>query len=211
MKVKNITTQTLQRLPLYLNYLKSLPVNAPSITSATIIADALGFNDVQVRKDLASVSDGGKPKIGYITADLIADIEDALGYNDTHSAVIVGVGNLGHALMAFEGFNECGLDIVAGFDINDDVVGTKIKGKPIFAMDKLQNLCQRLKVNIGIITVPVYTAQEACDQLVASGIKAIWNFAPTHLNVPDGVLVQNENMASSLVILSKHLTENISA
>ena len=100
---------------------------------------------------------------------------------------------------------------MAGFDINDDVVGTKIKGKPIFAMDKLQNLCQRLKVNIGIITVPVYTAQEACDQLVASGIKAIWNFAPTHLNVPDGVLVQNENMASSLVILSKHLTENISA
>ena len=74
MKVKNITTQTLQRLPLYLNYLKSLPANAPSNTSATIIADALGFNDVQVRKDLASVSDGGKPKIDYITADLIADI-----------------------------------------------------------------------------------------------------------------------------------------
>ena len=115
----DVYKRQLQLLPLYLNYLKSLPVNAPSNTSATIIADALGFNDVQVRKDLASVSDGGKPKIGYITADLIAYIEDALGYNDTHSAVIVGVGNLGHALMAFEGFNECGLDIVAEMCIRD--------------------------------------------------------------------------------------------
>jgi redox-sensing transcriptional repressor len=207
MSVKNIPTQTLRRLPLYLNYLKSLPQGASVNISATAIAEALGLNNVQVRKDLAFVSDGGKPKIGYVTENLILDLERFLGYDDAESAVIVGVGNLGHALLSYKGFKAYGLHIVAGFDTNQTLIGMEIDGKPIMPVERLGDLCRRMKIHIGIITVPEQEAQTVCDSLVESGVRAIWNFAPVHLKAPENVLIQNENMAASLAVLSKHLTE----
>jgi redox-sensing transcriptional repressor len=207
MAVSTISQPTLRRLPRYLSYLKSLEPNAPEYISATGIAEALGLGQVQVRKDLAQVSNSGRPKVGYVTSQLITEIEAFLGYNNTHDAVIVGAGRLGQALLGHEGFRSYGLNILAAFDVAPEVIGTSDSGKPIFPMDRLDHICRRLNVRIGVITVPVSQAQDVCDKLVAAGIKAIWNFAPTHLYVPEGVLVQTENMAASLAMLSKHLTE----
>ncbi len=206
---KPISAQALQRLPIYLNLLKSLPADKFTNISATTIAEALRLNDVQVRKDLALVSSGGRPKIGYLTKNLISDIENFLGYGNADSAVIAGAGGLGRALLSYDGFSKYGLDIIAAFDVDEMIIGTTINGKKVLSSDKLKDLCSRMKVRIGIITVPTPYAQDICSQMVESGILAIWNFAPVTLNVPDNVLVQNEDMAFSLAKLSKNLSKKL--
>lgn len=206
METKSVPSQTFRRLPQYLAYLKSLPQDGPANISATVIAQALDMNDVQVRKDLAMISDGGRPKIGYVRTDLIRDIERFLGYDDTRSAVLVGAGNLGRALLSYERFEEYGLSIAAAFDTDPALIGTTVHKTPILPVNKLADLCRRLKIHIGILTVPDVAAQAACDALVEGGILAIWNFSPTQLRVPGGILVFNENMAGSLAVLSKHLS-----
>ena len=202
---QQVSVNTLQRLPTYLNYLKSLDDNGN--ISSTEIARALGLNDVQVRKDLSSVSSGGRPKVGYNIRGLILDLKEFLGYNAVNDAVMVGCGNLGRALMSYRGFREYGLRIVAGFDISDDIVGEEVGGKPILPLSSLPQYCRENGVRIGVITTPAQAAQKACDLLMEGGIKAVWNFAPAHITVGEGVLVQNENMACSLALLSKHLNE----
>jgi len=198
----------LKRLPAYLSYLKSMPENAPPHISATSLANALGMGEVQVRKDLAMVSDGGRPKIGYLRESLVDAIEQFLGYDNTTDAVLVGAGNLGRALMDYEGFEEYGLNIVAAFDA-DPVAERTEGGKPIYPVEKLASFCRSHKILMGIITVPAENAQAVADQLVAGGIKAIWNFAATYLDVPSNILIQTENMATSLAVLSVHLQAQI--
>ena len=206
---KEISRATLKRLPTYLSYLKALPSEASANISATALAAGLHMGEVQVRKDLALVSDGGRPKIGYNREHLIADIENFLGYGNSNDAVLIGAGKLGRALLGYGGFAEYGLNIVAAFDANDTLIGTTKGGKPIMHLSRLGEVCQRYKIKIGIITVPAEYAQGVCDLLIENGILAIWNFAPKHLNVPDGILVQNENMAASLALLCKHLNERM--
>ena len=201
---KQISKSVLRRLPTYLTYLKSIQNAESPYISATALANALGMGEVQVRKDLAMVSDGGRPKIGYPRDLLIEDIEQFLGYDNTTDAIIVGAGKLGQALMCYKGFDEYGLNILAGFDKSPDVDFTD-NGKPIFAMDQLESFCRTHKILMAIITTPETSAQQVCDELIKCGIKAIWSFAPGHLEVPEGVMVHNENMATSLAILSVHL------
>lgn len=201
---KKISKAVLKRLPSYLAYLKSIQDQEYPYISATALANALGMGEVQVRKDLASVSDGGRPKIGYLRESLIDDIEQFLGYDNATDAVLVGAGKLGQALMDHKGFDEYGLNILAGFDIRPKVERTE-DGKPIYSMDKLESYCHSHMVRMAIITVPASHAQAVCDRLIKAGIKAIWNFAPTHLEVPSNILVQHENMATSLAVLSMHL------
>ena len=208
MEPKKISKSVLKRLPGYLAYLKSMPDNAPPHISATALANALGMGEVQVRKDLAMVSDGGRPKIGYLREALIDDIEQFLGYDNTTDAVLIGAGKLGQALMAYKGFDEYGLNILAAFDRTPKMERTE-EGKPVYPIEKLTQFCRSNKVLMGIITVPAEAAQSVADQLIAGGIKAIWNFAPTHLDVPPTILVQNENMATSLAVLSVHLQAQI--
>ena len=198
-----ISVQALQRLPLYLQYLKTLP-DAANI-SARALGAVLGFGEIQVRKDLASVSDGGRPKVGYVVGELRHDIAVALGYDNVNDAVLVGAGRLGRALLSYEGFSDYGLNIVAAFDAKFDVCGRDESGKQVFPLEKLPDLCRRMKIEIGIITVPAAAAQSVCDLLCQSGIRAVWNFAPAHVTVPQGVLLKNENMAASLAVLSQHL------
>lgn len=208
MEHKKISKSVLKRLPGYLAYLKNMPENAPAHISATALAGALGMGEVQVRKDLAMVSDGGRPKIGYQRECLIEDIEQFLGYDNTTDAVLIGAGKLGQALMAYSGFEEYGLNILAAFDVSPTASQTD-EGKPVYHISKLEQFCRSHKVLMGIITVPADHAQEVADRLIAVGIKAIWNFAPTHLDVPGHILVQNENMATSLAVLSVHLQAQI--
>ena len=199
-----IPLKALQRLPMYLQLLKEKRQKEQIYTASSALAAELGLTEIQVRKDLATVSKSGKPKVGYVIVDLIRDIEKALGYDNVHDAVLVGAGKLGRALMDYQGFREYGLNIVAGFDIKATGLETEA-GKPIYPMDKLEDLCKRLQIHMGIITVPADAAQEVCDQLVNSGIVAIWNFAPAHIWTPDGIYVKSENMASSLAVISNYL------
>lgn len=208
MEDKKVSKSVLKRLPGYLAYLKSLPDTAPENISATALAQALGMGEVQVRKDLAMVSDGGRPKVGYRRERLIDDIEQFLGYDNTTDAVLIGAGKLGLALMGYIGFEEYGLNILAAFDVKPSVDKTE-DGQPVYPMSELDRFCRIHKVLLGIITVPASAAQEAADRLIAVGVKAIWNFAPAHLDVPEGILVQNENMATSLAVLSVHLQAQI--
>lgn len=204
MERKEISKSVLKRLPGYLNYLKNIPDDASPYISATALANALGMGEVQVRKDLAAVSDGGRPKIGYLRESLIEDISQFLGYDNTTDAILIGAGKLGQALLGYGGFSAYGLNILAAFD-TEPAVSKTAEGKPIYPMDQLEGFCRSNKVLMGIITVPGKYAQSVCDRLIACGIKAIWNFAPVHLDVPGNILVQNENMATSLAVLSMHL------
>ncbi|MBR2937720.1 MAG: redox-sensing transcriptional repressor Rex [Oscillospiraceae bacterium] len=208
MQYKEISKSVLKRLPGYLTYLKSLPEDDATYISATALANALGMGEVQVRKDLALVSDGGRPKIGYHRKSLMEDISQFLGYDNTTDAILVGAGKLGQALLGYSGFKAYGLNILAAFDTNPVADRTE-DGKPILPMDELENYCRKNKVLMGIITVPTAYAQQVCDQMIACGIKAIWTFAPVHLDVPENILVQSENMANSLALLSMHLKAQI--
>ncbi|MBE7721703.1 redox-sensing transcriptional repressor Rex [Lacrimispora indolis] len=206
--VGGISRKTLERLPMYHHYLERKCREGTETISAPAIALDLRLNEVQVRKDLAMVAKtAGKPKMGYLVKDLIRDMEEFLGFHNTNQAALVGVGSLGKALLSYKGFEQYGVEIVLAFDSDGRKVNTKIGGKPVFPIEKLENLCQRMNIHIGIITVPAEYAQEVCNRLVAGGVRAIWNFAPTHLAVPGHVLVQNENMAVSLAALSKYLYE----
>ena len=208
MQQKKVSKSVLKRLPGYLDYLKSLSENGPVHISATALANALGMGEVQVRKDLAMVSDGGRPKIGYVRQALIDDIEQFLGYDNTTDAVLLGAGKLGQALLDYKGFEEYGLNILAAFDTAPK---TEIAEgcKPIYHLDELEGFCRKHKVLMGIITVPGDYAQDVADRLVGCGIKAIWNFAPARLDVPANILVQQENMATSRAVLSMHLQAQI--
>ena len=208
MERREISKSVLKRLPGYLAYLKGIRDSVSPYISATALANALGMGEVQVRKDLAMVSDGGRPKIGYLRERLIDDIEQFLGYDNTTDAVLIGAGKLGQALLGYSGFSAYGLNILAAFDANPDLKETD-DGKPVYHISKLQQFCKDNKVLMGIITVPQEYAQAVCDQLIEYGIKAIWNFAPVHLDVPANILVQHENMATSLAVLSMHLQAQI--
>ena len=207
MSKKNIfSKQALKRLPVYMSYLKTLDPSEVKYISSATVAKALDMNDVQVRKDLAAVcKSAGVPKKGFILADLISGISDFLGYGSGNDAILVGAGNLGMALMSYQGFDKYGINIVAAFDSRKEI----IDGKKVFDVSELGKMCKELNVKIGIITVPDTEAQRVCDMLVENGILAIWNFAPKHIKAPEDILVQNENMASSLALLSNHLREKI--
>lgn len=203
METTTLSKKLLIRLPIYLNYLKSLPDTVENI-SATKIAKALDLGDVLVRKDLAKISDGGRRKLGYLRENLIEDIEGFLDINSTLDAVVVGVGSLGEALLNYGGFEISGINVLAGFDLYPDEFQTNT-GKKIYPIRKLEDFCKKNGVRIGIITVPAAKAQEVCDLLVFCGVDAIWNFAPTHLIVPENITIQNENLAASLATLRMHM------
>lgn len=204
MEHKEVSKLVLKRLPGYLSYLKGMPAGGSAYISATALATALGLGDVQVRKDLALVSDGGRPKVGYLRERLIEDISQFLGYDNTTDAILVGAGKLGQALLGYSGFEAYGLNILAAFDQKAEC-REAVDGKTIYDMSQLESFCNNNKILMGIITVPAEYAQDVCEKMINAGIKAIWNFAPVHLDVPDHILVQNENMATSLAVLSMHL------
>ena len=202
-----ISKATLGRLPSYLEFLRNLPLDKVPYISATAIAKHLGLGDVQVRKDLAAVSGAGKPKLGYVTAELVEKLEDFLGYNQLTSAVLVGAGKLGRALLQYDEFEKYGVKISAAFDSNKRAISLGSKTE-ILPMNQFEYFCKTQNIKLGIITVGEGSAQAVCDQMVKSGITAIWNFAPCKLNVPAGILLQNENLALSLAHLNNQLCKS---
>lgn len=203
--LRPIPEPTLRRLPAYHEYLKRLQAQGKNTVSCTVIGEALRVYSTQVRKDLAVTGIVGRPKTGYDIPELMRAIESFLGWDDNRSAFLAGVGSLGSAILGYRGFQAHGLKIVAGFDCDPKLVGKEIHGKSVLHIDKLAGLARRMHVHMGIISVPAEAAQDVADRMIEGGIHAIWNFAPTSLAVPEGVIVQNENLASSLAVLSKRI------
>lgn len=209
--MKSFSKNQLQRYPIYLKYFKSLYEQGVVDISSPKIAKELGYSEEQIRKDLQAVSDeAGRPKKGRDLAHLIETLEGFLGYRDSTTAVLVGCGHLGGALLNYPNFTEMGLSIIAGFDVDPNKIGTMIAGKEIFSLERLPNLLPRLSAHIVIVAVPAQSAQEVVDLAVEAGALAIWNFAPTHINVPLNVVVENVNLASSLAVLSHRLNLELS-
>lgn len=207
---KAIPEPTLRRLPIYYQYLKKIQSETKSeYISCTQIGNELNILPIQVRKDLEITDASGKPKLGYGVNDLLSNIEDFLGWNNTTEAYLVGVGNLGSALLGYQGFKDYGLNIIAAFDIDEAKSGTEIHGKMVFPVTKLYEMIKRMGIKIGILTVPAQSAQNMADTMVEAGIHAIWNFSPVKIMTPQNIIVQHENLASSLVVLSKKLTMSL--
>ena len=206
MEPNKVSKKLLNRLPVYLNYLKNLPEHSENV-SATAMAKALGLGDVQVRKDLAKISHTGRRRTGRNRELLIQDIEEYLDFATETGTILVGAGKLGQALLDYPGFMESGLNVMAGFDILPEKK-LSASGKPIYPMSRLESFCKCYDVRIGIIAVPAESAQSVCDSLISCGISAIWNFAPVHLKVPEHVVVQSENLAVSLASLRMQIKNN---
>ena len=205
-----LSVATLRRMPSYLRYLKILRSQGVKNVSSVAIATEIGLNPVQVKKDISYATKvPGKPKIGFVVEELIDNIEDFLGCYNIKEAVLVGVGKLGRTLLSYNGFSNYGLNIVAAFDSNAELWGIDVNGKKIYPIEKLSDIIVSSGAKMGIITVPKASAQSVCDMLVGAGVKGIWNFAATHLNVPDDVALKNEDLAASLAILSQQLTEKL--
>jgi len=201
-----LTIQAMQRMPYYRHLVAEAKARGEMNISSTAIAEKLSLNPVLVRKDLAAVSTRhGKPKKGFFVDELLVDIERYMGCGEHKEAVIVGAGHLGRALMGNEEFGEYGIRITAGFDTDPKLAGTEINGIKILSAAELQDYCVGHGIKIAILTTPADNAQETADLLVEAGVSAIWNFALVMLKVPDGVLVRNENLASSLAVLSHHI------
>ncbi len=202
-----LTIQALQRMPYYLHCLEEAKAEGINTISATSIANKLQLNDVLVRKDISAVASAkGKPKAGFPVDMLIRDIENYMGCNDRKEAVIAGAGSLGTALLRNSEFEEYGLSIAAAFDVRPELIGKTINNIPVYEDDELEAFCREREIQLGVITAPPEAAQKIADAMVRGGIKAIWNFALVKLAVPEGILVQNENLASSLAMLSHHIS-----
>ena len=207
METVKVSKKLLNRLPVYLNYLKSLPDDYENV-SATVMARDLNLGEVQVRKDLAKVSEAGRRRTGRSRQQLVRDIESYLDLTTDTGTILVGTGKLGQALLDYNGFEESGMNLMAGFDISPFADQTS-GGKPIYPMNRLESFCRHYDVHIGIIAVPPESAQSICDCLVACGIKAIWNFAPVHLKAPNDVMVHSEDLAASLSALRMRMRRNM--
>ncbi len=202
---KTAGVPTIKRLPLYLSLLRKMKTEGQEYASGTVVARELGLDPIVVRKDLAITGAVGRPRLGFPMDEIIAAIEDFLGWSNTSDAMLVGVGNLGRALLGYRGFEQHGMRIVAAFDSNPDIIGTSVHGKTILDAKKLPELAKEMHVQIGVLTVTASVAQSVADAMVEGGIRAIWNFTPTTLDVPGNVILQREELASSLAVLSHRL------
>ncbi|HSV56745.1 MAG TPA: redox-sensing transcriptional repressor Rex [Magnetospirillaceae bacterium] len=197
---------TLRRLALYHSVLQRLQKDGREVVSCTRIGEELRFDPTQVRKDIEATGIVGKARIGYEVKALLVVIEEFLGWNNTREAFLVGAGSLGTALLGYERLKSLGLSIIAAFDTNPQKIGSTIHGVEVLPLEKLVDLSRRMLVLVGIITVPDESAQTVADLMVAGGMRAVWNFAPVSLAVPDGVVVEDVQIASSLAVLSKRLS-----
>ena len=197
----NISKATVSRMPAYLRYLKGEAGKGVEYVSSAVMAKDMGLSAIGVRKDLALVSSvQGKPRLGFEAQRLITDIEKFLGYHHWTNAVIIGVGALGKAILTYEGFENYGINVVAGFDASPEKIGA-YGGKPVYPVERMNEIVQRSDVTVGILTVPRSAAQEACDRLISAGVRSVLNFAPVYLHVPEGVTVKYEDLAVSLAQL----------
>lgn len=196
---------TLRRLPWYLAYLKLLKDKGEEYVSSTQISKEINVDASQIAKDLSFINISGKTRVGYEVNSLVDVLEDFLGFTRTHNAFILGAGSLGSALLHDDGLEQYGLRVEAAFDINPQKIGTVINGIPVYHIDQLATMIEDKQVNIGILTVPVDKAQQVADTMIDHGIKAIWNFTPFRIKVPQNIVVQNTSIYAHLAVMFNRL------
>ena len=196
---------TLRRLPWYLAFLKLMKGRGEAFISSTQIAKEINVDPSQVAKDLSFVNISGKTRVGYDINALVDVLEDFLGFTSQHKAFLFGVGSLGASLLHDTGLSQYGLEIVAGFDVREDLDGNMINGIPVFHMDDFPAKQKEYGATIGVITVPVEKAQEVTDRIIEGGIKALWNFTPFRIRVPEHIVVQNTSMYAHLAVMFNRL------
>ena len=205
---KQVPEPTLRRLPVYLYFLEKIREEGTINISAPTIGKKLKLDSTQVVKDLATTGVKGKPRVGYNTYELIHALEDYLGFNRTNEAFLVGAGNLGSALMAYQEGQALGLKIIAAFDCDEKKIGTHVGNTHVLEYKKLFSLAERLNVKIAIITTPNEVAQNIAEDLVNCGVKAIWNFTATILDLPKNIIVQNTSLSTSVAVMLRHLNDS---
>ena len=208
---RNISDASLRRLAAYHKVLQEMLLAGASTVSSSGIARILRLDPSQVRKDIEATGIIGKPKVGYPLAALIGWIEDFLGWTNTKQAVLAGAGSLGSALLGYKKFRQLGMDIVAVFDTDPQKFDHTIHGIQVFFPDKLPTFALSTHIHLGVIATPAAAAQATADLMVAGGIRAIWNFAPVHLRVPEFVVVRNEDLYESLASLTFKLHKRMLA
>jgi redox-sensing transcriptional repressor len=204
-----IPEASLRRLPIYHHLLEEMMIAGVPFVSCSGIGRALNLDPTQVRKDIEATGIVGKPKVGYPLPALVHWIETFLGWTNSKEAILAGTGSLGSALLGYQKFRQFGINIVAAFDIDAGKLGLSIHGKQVLPMEQLRDFTHARHIHLGVITTPSWAAQSVADLMVAGGIRAIWNFAPVHLRVPDLVIVQNEDLYPSLASLSFKLEKRM--
>lgn len=199
---RTIPLPSIQRLPVYLRFLKEQVARGESVVSCTRIAEEFGQLSVQVRKDLSITGIIGRPKVGYKIAELIEAIEEFLGWNGKTPACLVGAGSLGNAILGYAGFVEHGLDIQCVFDTDPKKIGTTVHGRPVHDVSELGKIAQTKSFEIGILTVPASAAQSSAQALLEIGVKAFWNYTPSRLELPSGVICEDVKLSASFAVLS---------
>ena len=194
---------TLRRLPWYLSNVKLMKEQGETYVSSTQISKQINVDASQIAKDLSYVNISGRTRVGYEIDALIEVLERFLGFTKMHKAFLFGVGSLGGALLRDSGLHHFGLEIVGAFDINPGLVGKEINGIPIYHSDEFEIKMKSCDVNIGVLTVPINIAQEITDKMIAGGIKAVWNFTPFRIRVPENIVVQNTSLYAHLLKDSK--------
>lgn len=197
---------SVRRLPAYLRLLRRWEAEGRESVSCTHLAEELGFDPTQIRKDLALTGVVGRPKVGYRLEELVPAVERFLGWADPTEAFVIGAGNLGLALLHYPGFAGHGLSVIAAFDNDPRKTGSTPGGKRIFPMSKLPDLVRRMRVQIGILAVPDAAAQAAAEACYAAGIRGLWNFTAARLQVGMDAVVEDVDLAQSLAMLSHRLS-----
>ena len=199
---------TLRRLPWYLSNIKLMKEKGEQYVSSTQISKEINIDASQIAKDLSYVNISGRTRVGYNIDALIEVLESFLGFTNMHKAFLFGVGSLGAALLRDSGLHHFGLEIVAAFDVNPELVGKDLNGIPIFHSDDFEAKMKEYDVNIGVLTVPINIAQEITDKMVDGGIKAVWNFTPFRIRVPENIVVQNTSLYAHLAAMFNRLNFN---
>ncbi|MDE6163005.1 MAG: redox-sensing transcriptional repressor Rex [Bacteroides sp.] len=199
---------TLRRLPWYLSNIKLMKEKGEQYVSSTQISKEINIDASQIAKDLSYVNISGRTRVGYNIDALIEVLESFLGFTNMHKAFLFGVGSLGAALLRDSGLHHFGLEIVAAFDVNPELVGKDLNGIPIFHSDDFEAKMKEYDVNIGVLTVNIKNAQEITDKMVDGGIKAVWNFTPFRIRVPENIVVQNTSLYAHLAVMFNRLNFN---
>ena len=199
---------TLRRLPWYLSNIKLMKEKGEQYVSSTQISKEINIDASQIAKDLSYVNISGRTRVGYNIDALIEALESFLGFTNMHKAFLFGVGSLGAALLRDSGLHHFGLEIVAAFDVNPELVGKDLNGIPIYHSDDFEAKMKEYDVNIGVLTVPINIAQEITDKMVDGGIKAVWNFTPFRIRVPENIVVQNTSLYAHLAVMFNRLNFN---
>ncbi|NDV66780.1 redox-sensing transcriptional repressor Rex [Bacteroides sp. 224] len=199
---------TLRRLPWYLSNAKLLRKKGEQFVSSTQMSKEINIDASQIAKDLSYVNISGRTRVGYDINELVKVLEDFLGFTNIHKAFLFGVGSLGGALLGDSGLSHFGLEIVAAFDVNPEKIGTDINGIPIFHTDDFETKIADYRVNIGVLTVPIEIAQDITNTMIKGGIKAVWNFTPFRIRVPENIVVQNTSLYAHLAVMFNRLNFN---